>query len=81
MVNGAITDGQMRMKKINNNQARATNQIKMNTYRVDISLNTQGFTIKAKNATEAKSKAMARLKRRSITKMVDHKNTWTDRMW
>ena len=54
--------------------------MKGNIYRVEVYLNTQGFTIRAKNATEAKQIAMARLKRRSIVKMVDHKNTYADQM-
>ena len=50
----------------------------MKTYIVDIGLHAQEVRVQAKNAREAKKKALTRLGRRSIAKMVDHRNTWTD---
>ena len=52
----------------------------MNTYVVDISLNSQEFVVSAKNAREAKKKAIAELKKRSVARMIDHHNTNTDKV-
>lgn len=51
--------------------------MKMKTYDVDIQLDVQSVRVRAKNSREAKKKAIAQLKRRSVAKMVDHQNTWT----
>lgn len=50
----------------------------MKTYDIHIQFRAVGLTVRAPTAAKAKSKALRKLSKRSLLRLIDHQNLWID---
>jgi hypothetical protein len=48
------------------------------TYTIHIQFHAVGYTVKAQTAAQAKKKALRKLSKRSLLRLIDHQNLWID---